>query len=153
MLSSTELAVDKVLAIFGRAEARDFVDFAAVVDQHGLESVFRLAAEKDRGFSIDVFSEMLQRFDRLRQDEFASTAWPTRLSLPPWRPGGRYPSISVAVLGRNSVIGAPASEMSFISSHACRTGHFSRGPRAIRVENPWSELLRCVFWRVTASAR
>ena len=70
MLSSTELAVDKVLAIFGRAEARDFVDLAAVVDKHGLEALFRLAAEKDRGFSIDVFSEMLQRFDRLRQDEF-----------------------------------------------------------------------------------
>jgi hypothetical protein len=49
---------------------RDFVDLAAVVDKHGLETLFRLAAEKDRGFSIDVFSEMLQRFDRLRQDEF-----------------------------------------------------------------------------------
>jgi len=70
VLSSTELAVDKVLAIFGRAEARDFVDLAAVIDQHGLEALFRLAAEKDPGFSIDVFSEMLQRFDRLRQDEF-----------------------------------------------------------------------------------
>jgi Nucleotidyl transferase AbiEii toxin, Type IV TA system len=70
VLNSTELAVDKVLAIFGRAEARDFVDLAAVVDQHGLDVLFRLAAEKDPGFSIDVFSEMLQRFDRLRQDEF-----------------------------------------------------------------------------------
>jgi hypothetical protein len=70
VLSSTELAVDKILAIFGRAEARDFVDLAAVIDRHGLETLFRLAAEKDLGFSIDVFSEMLQRFDRLRQDEF-----------------------------------------------------------------------------------
>jgi hypothetical protein len=41
-----------------------------LVDQYGLEALFRLAAEKDPGFSIDVFSEMLQRFDRLRQDEF-----------------------------------------------------------------------------------
>jgi Nucleotidyl transferase AbiEii toxin, Type IV TA system len=70
MLNSTELAVDKVLAIFGRAEAPDFVDLSAVVDHHGLEALFRLAAEKDPGFSIDVFSEMLHRFDRLRQDEF-----------------------------------------------------------------------------------
>ena len=33
VLSPTELAVDKVLATFGRAEARDFVDFEAVVDR------------------------------------------------------------------------------------------------------------------------
>lgn len=74
VLNSTELAVDKVLAIFSRAEARDFVDLAAVVDRHGLEALFRLAAEKDRGFSIEVFAEMLQRFARLRQDEFSIDA-------------------------------------------------------------------------------
>lgn len=74
VLNSTELAVDKVLAIFSRAEARDFVDLAAVVDRHGLEALFRLAAEKDRGFSIEVFAEMLQRFARLRQDEFSINA-------------------------------------------------------------------------------
>lgn len=74
VLNSTELAVDKVLAIFGRAEARDFVDLAALVDRHGLEALFRLAAEKDRGFSIEVFAEMLQRFARLRQDEFSIDA-------------------------------------------------------------------------------
>jgi hypothetical protein len=74
VLNSTELAVDKVLAIFSRAEARDFVDLAAVVDQHGLVALFRLAAEKNPGFSIDVFSDRLQRFDRLRQDEFGIEA-------------------------------------------------------------------------------
>ena len=31
-LNAQELAVDKLLAIFGRAEARDFADFTAVVD-------------------------------------------------------------------------------------------------------------------------
>ena len=88
ILNSTELAVDKVLAIFGRAEARDFVDLAAVVDQHGLESLFRLAVEKDPGFSIDVYSEMLQRFDRLRQDEFgieASAYQTLATSVRAWR--------------------------------------------------------------------
>jgi hypothetical protein len=74
VLNATELAVDKVLAIFGRAEARDFVDLAAVFDRYGLDTLFRLAAEKDRGFSIDVFGEMLQRFDRLRQEEFGIDA-------------------------------------------------------------------------------
>lgn len=70
VLSPTELAVDKVLAIFGRAEARDFVDFSALVDRHELADLFRLAAEKDPGFSIEVFAEMLGRFGRLRTDEF-----------------------------------------------------------------------------------
>jgi hypothetical protein len=70
VLSSRELAVDKVLAIFGRAEARDFVDLAAVVERYGFADLFRLAAEKDRGFSIDVFCEMLDRFGRLRRKEF-----------------------------------------------------------------------------------
>jgi hypothetical protein len=71
LLNATELAVDKVLAIFGRAEARDFVDLAAVVDNFGLDALFKLAARKDPGFSIEVFAEMLGRFDRLRRDEFS----------------------------------------------------------------------------------
>ena len=29
-----------------------------------------LAAEKDRGFTLDVFALMLDRFERLRRDEF-----------------------------------------------------------------------------------
>lgn len=62
--------MDKVLAIFGRAEARDFVDLAALVERYGFADLFRLAAEKDRGFSIDVFCEMLDRFGRLRREEF-----------------------------------------------------------------------------------
>lgn len=69
-LNPQELAVDKLLAIFGRAEARDFADFAAVVDQYGLEALARLALEKDPGFSLEVLAEMMDRFGRLRADEF-----------------------------------------------------------------------------------
>lgn len=69
-LSSEELAVDKVLAIFGRAEARDFADLLALEPRYGLDHLFQLAAEKDRGFSPDVFAEMLGRFTRLRREEF-----------------------------------------------------------------------------------
>lgn len=36
VLSTEELAVDKVLAVFGRAEARDFVDLAALEPRFGL---------------------------------------------------------------------------------------------------------------------
>jgi len=69
-LSSLELAVDKLLAIFSRAEARDFVDFNALVGRFGLERLADLASQKDRGFSLEVFAQMLSRFDRLREVEF-----------------------------------------------------------------------------------
>ena len=70
MLRGEELAVDKVLALFGRAEARDFVDLMEVEPRYGLDRLCRLAAEKDRGFSPAILAEMLARFSRLRRDEF-----------------------------------------------------------------------------------
>ncbi len=50
MLSLDELAADKVLALFGRAEARDFVDVAALLPRYGWVRLCDLAAEKDTGF-------------------------------------------------------------------------------------------------------
>ena len=70
LLSSEELAADKVLAVFGRAEARDFVDLMSIEPRFGLTRLFELAREKDSGFSPVVFTEMLDRFPRLRRDEF-----------------------------------------------------------------------------------
>jgi hypothetical protein len=69
-LRGDELAVDKVLAIFGRAEARDFLDLLALEPRYGLDRLFRLAAQKDRGFTPRHFAGMLERFPRLRRDEF-----------------------------------------------------------------------------------
>lgn len=69
-LRGEELAVDKLLALFGRAEARDFVDLMAVEPRYGLDRLCRLAVEKDRGFTAAVFADMLGRFHRLRRDEF-----------------------------------------------------------------------------------
>ena len=71
MLRGEELAVDKLLALFGRAEARDFLDLMAVEPRYGLDRLCRLAGEKDRGFAPAVLAEMLGRFGRLRRDEFA----------------------------------------------------------------------------------
>ncbi len=70
MLRGEELGADKVLALFGRAEARDFVDLMAVEPLYGLDRLHRLAAEKDRGFTPEVFADMLGRFGRLRREEF-----------------------------------------------------------------------------------
>ncbi len=69
-LSGVELAVDKVLAIFGRAEPRDFIDLAAIESEYGLENLCKLAAEKDPGFSLEIFLEMVSSFDRFKQREF-----------------------------------------------------------------------------------
>jgi hypothetical protein len=69
-LTGEELAVDKVLALFGRAEARDFVDLMALEPRYGLDRLCELAAEKDLGFEPSLLGEMLGRFDRLRRDEF-----------------------------------------------------------------------------------
>ena len=70
LLSREELAVDKLLALFGRAEARDFVDLMSVADRYGLDRLFDLAAEKDHGFDARVFAEMLGRIDRLPRAAF-----------------------------------------------------------------------------------
>ena len=70
-LAGEELAVDKLLAVFGRAEARDLVDLMAVEPRYGLDHLMELASEKDRGFDPGVFAEMAGNFTRLRRDEFA----------------------------------------------------------------------------------
>jgi hypothetical protein len=70
ILSAEELAADKLLAVFGRAEARDFLDLEALEDRFGLGRLFELAAEKDRGFEPTVFAEMMDRFGRLGRAEF-----------------------------------------------------------------------------------
>jgi len=51
VLADEELAVDKVLAIFGRAEPRDLVDLAALLEHFDLQDYFKLAVQKDPGFT------------------------------------------------------------------------------------------------------
>jgi hypothetical protein len=70
VLTSKELAVDKVLAVFGRSEARDFVDLYALEHFFRLEDLFVLAAEKDRGFDLGIFAEMSRRVTLLDPSEF-----------------------------------------------------------------------------------
>jgi hypothetical protein len=70
MLSIEELAADKLLALFDRAQARDFVDVAALVERFGLDRLCDLAKEKDAGFSRPVLRDMLGGFDRFNQTDF-----------------------------------------------------------------------------------
>lgn len=96
-LAAEELAIDKVLALFDRAEARDFIDLAAVVDRWGLPHLCRRAKEKDAGFSAEVLAGQLDRFDRLPAQDFDITdeartrlrevvrLWQLQLREPPMR--------------------------------------------------------------------
>ncbi|HST66007.1 MAG TPA: hypothetical protein VLM05_12535, partial [Mycobacteriales bacterium] len=58
------------LALFGRAYARDLVDVAALVDRLGESVVLGLAAEKDGGFSVEVFGRALDVAARRPDEEF-----------------------------------------------------------------------------------
>jgi hypothetical protein len=69
-VAGEELAIDKVLAVLGRAQPRDFVDLTAVADRYGLKDLCAKATRKDAGFDPQMFREMLGRFTRLPRDEF-----------------------------------------------------------------------------------
>jgi hypothetical protein len=70
VLAEEELAIDKLLAVFGRAETRDFLDLAALEPRYGLERLCGLAADKDQGFDRGVLAAMMSRFHRLDRREF-----------------------------------------------------------------------------------
>jgi hypothetical protein len=70
MLALEELAADKLLALFDRAQARDFIDVAALVERFGLNRLCSLAKEKDAGFSRTVLRDMLGGFNRFDQTDF-----------------------------------------------------------------------------------
>jgi Nucleotidyl transferase AbiEii toxin, Type IV TA system len=70
LLSREELAIDKLLAVFGRAEARRLHRPDAAGTGLRARASLSLAATKDTGFDMGVFAGMLGRFGRLRRDEF-----------------------------------------------------------------------------------
>jgi len=59
VLHPDELAVDKTLALFGRAEARDLVDVNALAGRYSRERLLELAVTKDPGFDTAVFADAL----------------------------------------------------------------------------------------------
>lgn len=64
-----ELAGRKVVALFDRAEARDFTDVYALVARYSKGRLLARAAELDPGFDIDVFCEMLATLARFTDRE------------------------------------------------------------------------------------
>ncbi|MBB5955888.1 hypothetical protein FHS29_002469 [Saccharothrix tamanrassetensis] len=64
-----ELAGRKTLALFDRAEARDFTDVYALVQRYGKELLLARAAEVDMGFDMAVFAQMLGTLSRFEDGE------------------------------------------------------------------------------------
>lgn len=72
VLHPEEIAADKMLALFGRAAARDFVDVAALQRRFPAERLLDLAAEKDPGFDRRYFAAALRAVTRLEDDDFTT---------------------------------------------------------------------------------
>jgi len=68
-----ELAANKVLALFDRAEARDFLDLAELTRHFELRELLELAAEKDTGFDTAGFLEALSSLQRFTSSDLGLT--------------------------------------------------------------------------------
>jgi hypothetical protein len=70
VVAEEELAADKLLALAGRVEPRDYLDVSRLVQRHGLDALCRLAREKDPGFNRRALADMLLYFPRLARRDF-----------------------------------------------------------------------------------
>jgi len=64
-----ELAGRKLIALFDRAEARDFVDVYMLAQRFRREVLLERAAEVDLGFDHAVLATMMRSLDRFSDDE------------------------------------------------------------------------------------
>lgn len=74
VLHADDAVANKVCALFGRAEVRDYVDVAAILasGRYSEEDLVRLAEEHDPGFDSAWFAEALSAVDRLPDTLFAA---------------------------------------------------------------------------------
>lgn len=68
-LSPMELAGRKLLALFGRAEARDFADVYVLVQRFGTAAILGQAALLDPGFGEATLAQMMRTIVRFNDDE------------------------------------------------------------------------------------
>src|SRR2546423_2867012 len=71
-----ELAARKVIAVFDRAEARDFADLFSLLDRFPKDVLLRLANEIDPGFDIKTFGQMLRTVRRHDDSQLVSGGAP-----------------------------------------------------------------------------
>ena len=68
-LAPLELAGRKLLALFGRAEARDFADTYLLAQRFGTEALIEQARAIDAGFDLRVLAQMIRTITRFTDDE------------------------------------------------------------------------------------
>ncbi|WP_163543494.1 nucleotidyl transferase AbiEii/AbiGii toxin family protein [Occultella kanbiaonis] len=68
-LAPLELAGRKLLALFGRAEARDFADVYVLAQRFGKDALIKQAKELDAGFDLGVLAQMVRTIGRFDDDE------------------------------------------------------------------------------------
>lgn len=73
-LAPRELAGRKVLALFGRAEARDFADVYVLAQRFGKTALIEQAVELDSGFDHAVLAQMMRTLARFEDDELPLAA-------------------------------------------------------------------------------
>lgn len=74
-----DLAVDKLLAYYGRAEPRDAVDLYFIFQREPVKRLLELAAQKDPGFDLYWFAVALNRAADFPD---RADAWPVKMLLP-----------------------------------------------------------------------
>lgn len=70
ILTDQELAANKTLALFSRAEPRDYIDFRALAQKFSLTELCDLAASKDDGFTPSLLADALDYIDELNRHTF-----------------------------------------------------------------------------------
>ena len=70
VLAERELAADKTLALFGRAEPRDYLDFQSLAARFSLDELCDLAASKDAGFNRKYLAEALESIGKYNRGVF-----------------------------------------------------------------------------------
>jgi hypothetical protein len=68
--AADELAARKLLALFDRAEARDFVDMHSLSSLMDLDHLLPITARLDPGFDRGVLAEALATHTRFTNDDF-----------------------------------------------------------------------------------
>lgn len=73
-LAPLELAGRKLLALFGRAEARDFADVFLLAQRYGSNALLEQAAALDAGFDTNVLAQMMGTIGRFGDGEIPLSA-------------------------------------------------------------------------------
>lgn len=73
-MSELDVAARKVVALFDRAAARDFVDVYVLSQQFDRDELLRRAMQIDLGLDLDIFASMLESHERFEDVELILTS-------------------------------------------------------------------------------